>query len=61
VPVTDATSDVTTVFGGLSASWAEESSAPSESQAAFALATLDAKALKAYFNAPNARTGAGSG
>ncbi len=53
VPVTDATSDVSTVFGGLSAAWTEESAQITESQAAFALATLDAKALKALWNAPN--------
>lgn len=53
VPITDATSDVSTVFGGLSAAWTEEGAAITESQAAFALVTLDAKALKAYWNAPN--------
>jgi HK97 family phage major capsid protein len=53
VPVTDATSDVSTVFGGLSAAWTEEAAAIAESQAAFALSVLDAKALKAYWNAPN--------
>jgi HK97 family phage major capsid protein len=41
------------VFGGLSASWLEEGAAIPESQAAFLLVTLDAKALNAYWNAPN--------
>jgi HK97 family phage major capsid protein len=53
VPITDATSDVTSVYGGLSAAWTEEAAALSESQASFGRVVLDAKALKAYFNAPN--------
>jgi HK97 family phage major capsid protein len=53
VPTIDDTSHVSSVFGGVTYTWAEEAAALSESQAAFGRVVLDAKKLTGYFNVPN--------
>ncbi|MCH7576812.1 MAG: phage major capsid protein [Chloroflexi bacterium] len=53
VPATDATSNASTVFGGVTAAWTEEGAELSESEAKFARIGLDAKKLTARSDVPN--------
>lgn len=52
-PAIDATSNVSSVFGGVVGFWTEEGAALTESQAAFSRIVLDAKKLTAYTEVPN--------
>lgn len=52
-PSIDATSNVSSVFGGIVGYWTEEGAALTESQAAFGRTVLDAKKLTAYTEVPN--------
>lgn len=52
-PAIDATSNVSSVFGGIVGYWTEEGAALTESQAAFSRIVLDAKKLTAYTEVPN--------
>ena len=53
IPTVDDTSHVSSVFGGVTYFWAEESAALPESQASFARVVLDAKKLVGFFKVPN--------
>jgi HK97 family phage major capsid protein len=53
IPTVDATSNASSVFGGMVAYWTEEAAALTESQAAFAQVVLDAHKLTLYFTAPS--------
>lgn len=53
IPTVDDTSHVSSVFGGVTFYWAEESSALPESQATFGKVVLDAKKLVGFFKVPN--------
>jgi HK97 family phage major capsid protein len=53
IPTVDDTSHVSSVFGGVTFYWAEESSALTESQATFGKVVLDAKKLVGFFKVPN--------
>lgn len=53
IPTVDDTSHVSSVFGGVTFYWAEESSALPESQATFGKVLLDAKKLVGFFKVPN--------
>lgn len=53
IPAVDATSNVTTVFGGIQTYWVDEATAPTESSGKFQQVWLDAKKLMAYLTAPN--------
>jgi HK97 family phage major capsid protein len=53
IPTVDATSDATTLFGGIQMYWVDESTAPPETSAKFAQVKLDAKKLMGYFTAPS--------
>jgi HK97 family phage major capsid protein len=53
IPTVDDTSHVSSVFGGVTFYWAEESSALAESQATFGKVVLDAKKLVGFFKVPN--------
>ncbi len=52
-PMIDSTSNVSSVFGGISAYWTEEAGALVESQATFGRVVLDAKKLTCFANIPN--------
>ncbi len=52
-PAIDATSNATSVFGGIVGYWTEEGAALTESQASFGRVVLDAKKLTAYTTVPN--------
>lgn len=53
IPTVDDTSHVSSLFGGVTYYWAEESSSLPESQASFGRVTLDAKKLVGFFKVPN--------
>lgn len=53
IPTVDDTSHVSSVFGGVTFYWAEESSSLPESQASFGRVVLDAKKLVGFFKVPN--------
>lgn len=53
IPAIDATSNVSSVFGGIVAYWTEEGAALAASQAKFGRVVLDAKKLTAYTEMPN--------
>lgn len=53
VPAVDDTSHVTSVMGGVTFAWTEESAAITESQATFSNVQLVAKKLAGYFTVPN--------
>lgn len=53
IPTIDDTSHVSSIFGGVTAYWTEESAALTESQATFGRVVLDAKKLTAYAEIPN--------
>jgi HK97 family phage major capsid protein len=53
IPMIDSTSNATSVWGGISATWTEEGAALTESQATFGRVVLDAKKLTAYAEIPN--------
>jgi len=53
IPTVDDTSHVSSLFGGVTFYWAEESSALPESQASFGKVVLDAKKLVGFFKVPN--------
>jgi HK97 family phage major capsid protein len=53
IPTVDETSRVSSVFGGVTFYWAEESSSIPESQATFGKVVLDAKKLVGFFKVPN--------
>lgn len=53
IPTVDDTSHVSSVFGGVTFYWAEESSSIPESQASFGKIVLDAKKLVGFFKVPN--------
>lgn len=53
IPTVDDTSHVSSLFGGVTYYWAEESSAIPESQASFGRVVLDAKKLTGFFKVPN--------
>lgn len=53
IPTVDDTSHVSSVFGGVTFYWAEESSSLPESQATFGKVVLDAKKLVGFFKVPN--------
>jgi HK97 family phage major capsid protein len=53
IPTVDDTSHVSSVFGGVTYYWAEESSSLPESQATFGKVVLDAKKLVGFFKVPN--------
>jgi len=52
-PAIDATSNVSSVFGGIVGYWTEEGAALTASQASFGRIVLDAKKLTAYTEVPN--------
>lgn len=52
-PAIDATSNASSVFGGIVGYWTEEGAALTESQASFGRIVLDAKKLTAYTTVPN--------
>lgn len=52
-PAIDSTSNVSSVFGGITAFWTEEGAALQESQASFKRIVLDAKKLTIYTEVPN--------
>ena len=53
LPAIDDTSHASTVFGGITTSWVDESTAPPESSAKFAQVKLDAKKLMGYCTVPS--------
>jgi HK97 family phage major capsid protein len=53
IPTVDDTSHVSSLFGGVTYYWAEESSSLPESQASFGKVVLDAKKLVGFFKVPN--------
>ena len=53
IPTVDDTSHVSSLFGGVTYYWAEESSSLPESQATFGKVVLDAKKLVGFFKVPN--------
>ena len=53
IPSVDATSNVSSVFGGVVCYWTEEGATLTESQASFGRVVLEAKKLTAYSEAPN--------
>lgn len=53
IPIVDDTTHVTSVFGGITSYWEEESAALTESQASFGRIALDAKKLTIYCEIPN--------
>lgn len=53
IPTVDDTSHVSSLFGGITFSWTEESGSLTESQAKFGKVTLDAKKLTGFFKVPN--------
>lgn len=53
IPNVDETSHVSSLFGGVTYYWAEESASLTESQAAFGTTALDAKKLTGFFKVPN--------
>ena len=53
IPAVDATSNVSSVFGGVVCYWTEEGATLTESQASFSRVVLEAKKLTAYSEAPN--------
>lgn len=53
VPSVDDTSHVSSLFGGISFNWTEESASMAESQPSFAKTVLDAKKLTGFFKVPN--------
>ena len=53
IPTVDDTSHVSSLFGGVTFYWAEESASITESQATFGRITLDAKKLTGFFKVPN--------
>lgn len=53
VPTVDDTSHVSSLFGGVTFYWAEESASITESQAQFGRIVLDAKKLTGFFKVPN--------
>lgn len=53
IPMIDATSNVSSIFGGITAYWTEEAASLTESQASFGRVVLDAKKLTAYCEVPN--------
>lgn len=53
IPTVDDTSHVSSLFGGVTYFWAEESSSLPESQASFGRVVLDAKKLVGFFKVPN--------
>lgn len=53
VPVVDATSNVSSVYGGITTYWTEESGTLTASNPTFARTTLDAHKLTAYTEVPN--------
>ena len=53
IPTVDDTSHVSSIFGGVTYYWAEESAAIPESQASFGRVVLDAKKLTGFFKVPN--------
>lgn len=52
-PTIDSTSNASSVHGGITAFWTEESAALTESEAKFGRVVLDAKTLTAYAEVPN--------
>ena len=53
IPTVDDTSHVSSLFGGVTYYWAEESATITESQASFGRVVLDAKKLTGFFKVPN--------
>lgn len=53
IPMVDATSNVSSVFGGITCYWTEEGATMTESQASFGQLVLEAKKLTGYAEAPN--------
>ena len=53
IPTVDDTSHVSSLFGGVTFSWTEESASLAESQATFGRVVLDAKKLTGFFKVPN--------
>ena len=53
IPTIDDTSHTTSVFGGVTVYWTEESGSLTESQASFGRAVLEARKLTAYAEIPN--------
>lgn len=53
IPTVDDTSHVSSLFGGVTFYWTEESAALTESQAKFGRVVLDAKKLTGFFKVPN--------
>jgi HK97 family phage major capsid protein len=53
IPAIDATSNVSSVYGGIVGYWTEEGAALTQSQASFGRVVLDAKKLTAYTEVPN--------
>lgn len=53
IPAIDSTSNVSSVFGGVTCYWTEEGAALTESQASFSRVVLDAKKLTGYAEMPN--------
>jgi HK97 family phage major capsid protein len=53
IPMVDATSNVSSVFGGIVCYWTEEGGTMTESQATFGQLTLEAKKLTGYAEVPN--------
>jgi HK97 family phage major capsid protein len=53
IPTVDDTSHVSSLFGGITFAWTEESAALAESQAKFGRVVLDAKKLTGFFKVPN--------
>jgi HK97 family phage major capsid protein len=53
IPTVDDTSHVSSLFGGVTFSWTEESASLAESQAKFGKVVLDAKKLTGFFKVPN--------
>ncbi len=53
IPMLDTTSNVSSVFGGVTCFWTEEAAALVESQASFGRVVLDAKKLTGYAEVPN--------
>jgi HK97 family phage major capsid protein len=53
IPMVDSTSNVSSIFGGITFYWTEEAAALTESQASFGRVVLDAKKLTGYCEVPN--------
>lgn len=53
IPMVDATTNATSVFGGIVAYWTEEGASLTETQASFGRVVLEAKKLTVYSEAPN--------